>query len=416
MKKIQPASFIEGEVSLPSDKSIYHRAVLLGSLADREVFAKGTYPCKDVLSSIACVNALGGNVKWTGEGVQIQPIKKWQDATLDCGNSATTMRLLAGAVCGRGVDVRLVGDQQLSSRPMDRVAKPLRALGANVSVEDGGIRVRPATVTGGEIYMQTPSAQVKSAILLAGLCGRDKTRVIEPIATRNHTELMLSQMGAKIEVEGSLITLSPSVLQGVDMEIPADISAASFFMTLGALRGNIVCKNVTLSDGRVGILRAFDRMGVRYTVKNQRICAGEKRGDITVCSSEIRPLHLVETEVPALVDEIPLIALLCAFAKGESRLCGLKELRYKESDRLLETEKLLRAFGGECCIDGEALIIRGSGLVGGNYHATDHRMLMCACIALSVSEKGGYVSGEQCCEISFPQFFEELIRVGGKVE
>jgi 3-phosphoshikimate 1-carboxyvinyltransferase len=322
------------------------------------------------------------------------------------------MRLLTGFVAGKGIEATLFGDASLSSRPMNRVAEPLALLGADVKTTAGHapVYVAPKTLHGGSVALNVSSAQVKSAVLLAGLSAEGETFVSEPVKSRDHTERMLAAMGADIRVEGNGVRVTKSDLRAVDVRVPSDISSAAYFMALGALKGETLCKNVGVNPTRAGILTAFDRLGIEYALLNKRVSGGEDIADILVKKSHLRGIELTAEDIPAMIDELPLIALLCAFADGESRITGAKELRVKESDRIRTTTELIRNLGGECEEFPDGFIIHGKKkLRGGNVDSyLDHRIAMTGAVGLLASENGGEIYRPECCAISFPDFFEKL--------
>ncbi len=413
MQRITPKAYFEGEFDLPGDKSITHRAVMFNSGAVGTATITNALIGEDCLSTCRCMQALGAKIEIDGTTIRVQGTPKFRgDVTLDCGNSGTTIRLLTGFVSGKGIDVTLTGDESLSSRPMKRVAEPLSVLGAEVQTTDGHapVRVLPARLTGGGVQLKISSAQVKSAVLLAGLSATGTTSVCEPVKSRDHTERMLSAMGAKLAVNGNTVTIEKSDLHAIDVCVPADISSASYFMALGALKGKTLCKNVGVNPTRTGILRAFDKLGVQYTLRNVRLSGGEEIADILVEKSALRAITVTEEEVPAMVDELPLVALLCAFADGESKITGAKELRVKESDRIKTTAELIRCMGGDCEELPDGWIIRGKRtLRGGTIDSyLDHRIAMTGAVGLIASTDGGTILRPECCAISFPDFYRKL--------
>lgn len=233
---------------------------------------------------------------------------------------------------------------------MERVAQPLRLLGASVETTGGcaPVLVRPARLTGREVHTQVASAQVKSALLLAALGAEGETVVVEPLKTRDHTERMLAAMGADIRASGTRVAVRGGPLRAVDVEVPGDISSAAYFMALGALRGETVCRNVGVNPTRTGILSAFDKLGVKYSLENGRTVCGEPVADIRVKKSELRAISLKREDMPALIDELPVLALMLAFADGESVIAGAEELKVKESDRIRTTAEMINALGGDC--------------------------------------------------------------------
>ena len=401
-----------GTFDVPGDKSITHRAVMFNAAARGSAVIKNALLGDDCLSTIGCMRALGAQVSTDGNTVYVTGTPQFRDAECDCGNSGTTMRLLMGLVAGKGVNVTFTGDASLSKRPMERVAAPLRLLGASVETTGGTapVYVRAARLRGCVADTKVASAQVKSALILAALGADGETQVREPLRSRDHTERMLAAMGADIRAEGNSVFVKKSELRCVDVDVPADISSAAYFMALGALLGETVCKNVGINPTRTGILRVFDRMGVRYALENERTVCGEPVADIRVRKSAMRGIRLTEEMMPSLIDEIPVIAVLCAFAEGESVISGAQELKVKESDRILTTSEMLNALGGDCTPTEDGLIVRGGkGLRGGKINSYgDHRIAMSGAVALSASGTGGEIVGAECVNISFPQFYAML--------
>ena len=359
------------------------------------------------------MRALGVRVDADGSTLRVKGEEGFfSGKELNCGNSATTMRLLTGLLAGKGIFVTLYGDTSLSARPMKRVAEPLALLGADIQTTDGHapVRVSPRKLHGADITMNISSAQVKSAILLAGLSADGCTTVTEPIKSRDHTEKMLAAMGADIAVNGNTVTVKKSNLTAMDMCVPADISSAAYFMALGALKGENLCKNVGINPTRTGILTAFDRLGVEYTLQNRRVSGGEERADILVKKSYMQGIELTAKDIPSMIDELPLVALLCAFADGESRITGAQELRVKESDRIRATVEMIQNLGGNCEELPDGFIIHGrKKLRGGDIDSyLDHRIAMTGAVGLLASELGGRLHRPECCGISFPGFFEKV--------
>ena len=413
MRRIQPTSYFEGEFTLPGDKSITHRAIMLNSGADGEAVITSALLGEDCLSTVNCMRALGARIETDSNTLHIKGTPRFKNGkALYCGNSGTTMRLLAGFLAGKGIEATLCGDDSLSARPMERVSIPLRQLGAEVHTTEGRapVYISPKTLTGADIVIPVASAQVKSAVLLAGLCAEGETSVTEPIKARDHTERMLTAMGAGIRTDGNTVFVKKSNLQAVDICVPSDISSAAYFMALGALKGKTLCKGVGVNPTRTGILHAFDKLGVRYVLQNQCLSCGEEVADILVEKSEMRAITLSGGEVPSMIDELPLIALLCAFADGETHITGAQELSLKESDRIRATAELINALGGDCTPFPDGFIIRGrEKLKGGVCHSFgDHRIAMSGAVGLLASENGGELIGEECCAVSFPNFFEML--------
>ena len=413
MLKIENRERFEGEFVLPGDKSITHRAIMLNGGADGEAVVTNALMGEDCVSTCRCMRALGAKIDVDGTTLRVIGTPRFRRGTeLNCGNSGTTIRLLTGFVAGKGIDAKLYGDESLSSRPMNRVAEPLSILGADVKTTDGHapVYVSPRFLRGGEVALKIASAQLKSAVLLAGISAEGETSVTEPVKSRDHTERMLAAMGAEVRVEGNTVKVKKSTLSATDVCVPSDISSAAYFMALGALKGKTLCKNVGINPTRTGILTAFDRLGVSYSLQNKRISGGEETADILVEKSNMRAIELTAEDIPAMIDELPLVALLCAFADGETRITGAKELRVKESDRIRTTAELINNLGGDCEELPDGFIIRGKKkLLGGNVESyLDHRIAMTGAVGLIASERGGCISRPECCAISFPNFFDLL--------
>ena len=409
---ISPRKEFYGTFDIPGDKSVTHRAIMFNGAAEGEAVVSNALLGEDCLSTAACMRALGAQIEVEGTRVRVRGVPRFRDADCDCGNSGTTMRLLMGLAAGRGVTVRLTGDASLSKRPMERVAGPLRLLGANVETSGGcaPVTVRPARLRGCEVHTQVASAQVKSALLLAALGAEGETTVVEPLRSRDHTERMLAAMGADIRIDGTRVTVRGGPLRCADVEVPGDISSAAYFMALGALRGETVCRNVGVNPTRTGILAAFDKMGADYTLENERTVCGEPVADIRVKKSRLRAVTLGREDMPALIDELPLLALMLAFAEGESVITGAEELKVKESDRIRTTAEMICALGGDCTPTADGFVIRGrESLRGGTVRShADHRIAMSGAVGLLASGRGGCIEGADCVNISFPNFYDLL--------
>ena len=410
--KIRPRFSFSGDFKIPGDKSITHRAVLFNGIAAGEAVVTNALLGADCLSSVACMRALGAQIEVEGDKIHVRGAQGLRAADCDCGNSGTTMRLLMGLVAGQGVNARLTGDDSLSRRPMERVAAPLRLLGADIETTEGHapVTVRPARLCGCTVDTQVASAQVKSALILAALGADGETVVREPLLSRDHTERMLAAMGADLHADGCTVTVRRSSLRAVDVAVPADISSAAYFMALGALCGETLCRSVGINPTRTGILTVFDQMGVDYALENMRTVCGEPVADIRVRKSALRAVRLGRAVMPSLIDELPVIAVLCAYADGESVISGAEELRVKESDRIRTTAAMLTALGGDVEERPDGFIIRGKKkLRGGTVDScADHRIAMSGAVALAASEQGGEILGAECVDISFPNFFTLL--------
>ena len=413
MQRIHSREYFEGELELPGDKSITHRAIMLNGGSEGEAVITNALMGEDCVSTCRCMRALGAEIDIDGTTLRVKGTPRFRRGReLNCGNSGTTIRLLTGFVAGKEIDAMLYGDDSLSGRPMKRVAEPLAMLGADVKTTDGHapVYVSPKKLCGADVTIPVASAQVKSALLLAGISAEGVTSVTEPNKSRDHTERMLAAMGADVQVNGNRVTVKKSTLKSLDVRVPADISSAAYFMALGALKGKTLCKNVGVNPTRTGILKAFDLLGVKYRLLNERVSGGELTADILVEKTPMKGIELTGEDVPSMIDELPLVALLCAFADGESRISGAKELRVKESDRIKTTAELIRNIGGDCTETEDGFIIRGKNkLRGGDIDSyLDHRIAMTGAVGLIASELGGNIYRPECCAISFPDFFEKL--------
>lgn len=403
---------LKGSVSVPGDKSVGHRALLLGTLAEGTLSVRGLSLGQDVASTRRCLEAMGaGFAESPGGSLRVQGVGlrglKAPKAPLDCGNSGTTMRLLMGVLSGQSFSAELFGDASLSGRPMERVAAPLRLMGADIKTTDGKppVRVGGRPLKGVRYRLPVASAQVKSAVLLAGLYAEGETVVEDPFATRDHTERMLAFLG------------HPGPLRSDKaMTVPGDPSSAAFFAAAAALvpGSRLTLTRVLLNPARLGFFEAIKEMGARVSWEKGGVHAREAVGDVLVDHGPLKALRLGAERVPGLVDEVPLLAVLCAFAEGESRLEGLAELRHKESDRLAGTAASLKALGAEARVDGDALVVSGPARWRGGRVEThgDHRIAM----AFAVAALGGAgpveLSDAACAAVSYPAFFSDLEAAG----
>ncbi|HET6697101.1 MAG TPA: 3-phosphoshikimate 1-carboxyvinyltransferase, partial [Gaiellaceae bacterium] len=339
--RIEPAAAIRGDIAVPGDKSVSHRALLLGAIADGVSEIEGFGASEDTLSTAAAVRALGAGVEVDGERVRVEGVGlrglREPGEPLDCGNAGTLMRLLPGILAGQEGRFELVGDESLSTRPMERIAEPLRAMGARVETEDGHA---PVVVEGGALEpvrwtLPMASAQVKSAILLAGLYAEGgATVVVEPAPTRDHTERMLEAMGARVQRKAGEPGVSPvTALQPLRTSVPGDFSSAAPFVVAATLlaESELRLHGVGINPTRTGLLSVLERMGARIAVFNRRVVGGEPVADLQVESAELTATEVRPEEVPTLVDELPLFALAAGMARGNSVVTGAEELRVKES-------------------------------------------------------------------------------------
>jgi 3-phosphoshikimate 1-carboxyvinyltransferase len=419
--KIEPAAAVQGHIGVPGDKSLSHRALLLGAIADGETRVAGFGRSADTESTLGAVRALGATVyeadvdtlRVFGHG--LRGLTPPGDA-IDCGNAGTLMRLLPGILAGQGGRFELTGDDSLRSRPMERVAAPLRQMGATVTTDDGHA---PVVVEGGalqgiEYELPVASAQVKSAVLLAGLYAEGETTVVEPLPTRDHTENLLQQAGVPVRIRARRISIRPvERLELPELEIPGDFSSAAPFIVAGTLLtgSELTIHGVNLNPRRTGLLDVLERMGSNITVFNRRRIGGEPAGDLDVRPAQLVGATIGAGEVPLLVDELPLFALLATHARGDSVLRGAAELRAKETDRIEAVVDGLRRLGAHIRATPDGFTVRGvpTRLRGGSVDARgDHRIAMLGAIAGLVSREGVEVEGAEAAGVSFPGFYELL--------
>ena len=415
--KVEPAGTIDGHIAVPGDKSISHRAVLIGALCEGETHVRGFGRSADTQSTIDAVRTFGVRVDDLADDELIVygglARRGGLTPAVDCGNSGTLIRLLAGILAGRPGRFELTGDESLRSRPMKRIAEPLNRMGAHVTTDplviEGSDALRAI-----EYVLPVASAQVKSAVLLAGLNADGTTTVIEPAPTRDHTELMLAAAGARVRRRPSSVSLEPAGrLELGEVLVPGDFSSAAPFVVAATLLAgsNLTIHDVGLNPRRTGLLDVLERMGARITIFNRRKSGGELIGDLEVHSAELVATDVGAEEVPRLVDELPLFALAAAGARGDSRLTGAAELRVKETDRIETVTNGLRALGVRIRERDDGFEVRGvpTRPTGGRMSSNgDHRIAMLAAIAGIVSREGVDVGDADAVAISFPGFFELL--------
>jgi 3-phosphoshikimate 1-carboxyvinyltransferase len=419
---------LAGELRVPGDKSIAHRAVLLGALSAGRQTIEGLPHGADVRSSLAAVEALGARVERRGDDAVVhgcgQAFPTTAPPVVDCGNSGTTMRLLAGMLAGGSRAVTLDGDASLRRRPMDRIADPLRAMGARVAATEGRppLRIEPGRLRGIDWTLPVASAQVKSAILLAGLRADGETIVRESVPTRDHTERMLGAMGVRVDRRGDAVALrGGQALTGTHVAVPGDPSSAAFFAVAAALvpGSRIVLRSVCVNPSRRAFLDVLRRMGTAVTVGAERDAGGEPCADLEVRGAPLRATSIAAVEVPGLIDELPVLAVAAACAEGETRITGAGELRAKESDRL-DAMGQLAALGVDMTVFPDGLRIRGVG--AGQLRAArvsardDHRIAMAFAVAGLRAAGGVEIEGADAADVSFPEFFERLRALGPHVE
>jgi 3-phosphoshikimate 1-carboxyvinyltransferase len=418
--KIKPAVQLVGHLAVPGDKSISHRAVLLGAIADGETHVRGFGRSGDTQSTIDAARTLGVSVDDVAEdelivrGVGLRGLRA---GAVDCGNAGTLMRLVMGVLAGQSGRFELTGDESLSSRPMERIAEPLRQMGAVIETTEGHAPVvieGSCALHGVSYELPMASAQVKSAVLLAGLNAEGPTTVVEPVPTRDHTELMLESAGVRVVRRPKSVTIEPAAsLELGEVDVPGDISSAAPFLAAAALvpGSDITIHDVNLNPRRTGFLDVLERMGAHLAIFNRHKAGREPVGDVQIQYTELGAVEVNGDEVPLLVDELPLVALLAVHARGKSLVRGAQELRVKETDRIEAVTDGLRSFGAHISSTPDGWEINGvpTRLKGGRIDSRgDHRIAMLGAVAGLASREGVEIVGADTVAISFPGFFQLL--------
>ena len=411
---VRPSRRLDGELRVPGDKSISHRALILGSIASGRSSLRGLSPGADVQSTIGCLAALGAELDGsTLEGCGLRGLHE-ASRPLDCGNSGTTMRLLSGLLAAQEFESELTGDESLSRRPMDRVVAPLREMGARVSwppLQVGG----QSRLHGIAYSMPLPSAQVKSAVLIAGLFADSVTSVVEPVKTRDHTELMLRAMGAAVEVDGLQVRVEPaSRLEPLDLDIPADVSAAAFWLVAaGLIHGSHVrLEGVGVNPTRIAFINLLLDRGFDVRFSNPRFVGGEPVADLDASTpgEAPRPIQIGKETAAEMIDELPVLTVAATQIPGRSVISGAAELRVKESNRIEAMEQGLAAMGADITAVEDGWVINGPRQLEGARVSShgDHRVAMALAIAGLIADGRTQIDGAECVEISYPEFFDHL--------
>jgi 3-phosphoshikimate 1-carboxyvinyltransferase len=423
--RIRPARSFRGTFSLPGDKSITHRAFLFGAIAKGRTTIEGASFGEDCASTRRCLESLGVRFELSEDrrrfSVQGGESLVAPAGLLDCGNSGTTLRLLMGLLAGSNFEATLAGDESLNRRPMERVAKPLREMGARIETRDGR---PPVTVTGSKLHgaaltPEAASAQIKSAILLAALGAPGRTAIHEPEPTRDHTERMIRSFGGVLKTEGRTIEIDgPQTLTARHVNIPGDPSSAAPFVVAGLILpdSEVVIEGVLLNPHRVRYLEVLRQMGGRIDVEVTSAADSEPSGRIIVRSSELTGIEIDPKDVPAIVDELPILAIAGAFAKGHTLVRGAGELRVKESDRIKAMVAGLQAMGGRIAEMEDGFSIQGGAPLSGASVSSqgDHRIAMALSVAALDARGDTDVEGAEAVAISLPTFFDELDRGAGR--
>jgi len=426
VQTIHQAESLRGTVSLPADKSISHRSALLAALGEGRSRVYNFPNSADPQSTLDCVREVGIEVGRDDEGVLTVRGRGLEglrppSAPLDCGNSGTTMRLLSGIMAGQQFGSVLTGDESLQQRPMERIADPLRVMGARIDLREdhAPIRIRPQRRSGLdpiEYRLPVASAQVKSCVLLAGLYASGQTVVIESTPSRDHTERMLGLEIQEVGGERHIIVEEDHTVPAANWSVPGDFSGAAFFLVAGTLvpDSELHLDDVGLNPSRTALLDVLDGMGADITIENERLQGSEPVGDITVRSASLTGIDVGGRLIPNLIDEIPVIAVAAACATGRTEIRDAEELRVKETDRLHAMAQNLTALGAEVQEREDGLIIDGNGpnLLGGTVKSyDDHRIAMAMGVAGLVAHGTTTVTDAECARVSFPGFWDELARV-----
>ncbi len=414
------AAAIRGSFTVPGDKSISHRALLFSSLAKGKSEIRGLSTGGDVKSTMNCLGQLGVKIDRAGEIVKVfgeGKLSYSQPASiLDAGNSGTTMRLLTGVLAGQKFESAVTGDETLRRRPMQRIVEPLLDMGAKIVASDNmtaPLKIFPAPKLRGIRYeMPLPSAQVKSSLILAGMFAEGETTVVEPVESRDHTERMLKLRKIKTPSGIETTISSDFMVEPAEYDVAGDISSAAFFLAAGAILPNssVTARGITLNPTRTGFLDVLVMMGAKVKIENIHEAAGEPIGDVTVSHSELSGVEIGGGMIPRLIDELPLIGVMAAYANGETIVRDAHDLRRKESDRIVAVVDNLAAMGAEVQELDDGFIVVGSGCLKGaeidSYK--DHRIAMAFAVAGLAAEGATIIKNAEWAQISFPEFFETL--------
>ncbi|WP_420740952.1 3-phosphoshikimate 1-carboxyvinyltransferase [Limosilactobacillus fermentum] len=428
MKKLLPARMgLHGSLLVPGDKSISHRAVMLGAISEGETEISHFLTGEDCETTIKAFQALGVRIEQAGTNVRVEgqglANLKAPAQPLSMGNSGTTTRLIMGILAGSSFSTTLIGDQSLQRRPMRRVSEPLKEFGGEVQLTADG--TLPATIIGHQLHgakyeMKVASAQVKSALIFAALQAKQSSIIVEKLPTRNHTEIMLHQFGAHIRtVDNKVIIVDPGEkLVGQEVTVPGDMSSAAFFLVAATIvpHSKVTLKGVNLNPTRTGIIDILQQMGAKLSIEEQ-FSTGEPSGDITVENSALRPIHLTDEDIPAVIDELPLVALLAACSDGQSTIRGAQELRVKETDRIKTVVAELRKLGVQVKELPDGMVIDGRPSWDiqdpqlDSYG--DHRLGMMDAIAALKADQPLQLAHEDAVAVSYPGFFADLATLLG---
>jgi len=420
-QRIKAPRALSGEVSPPGDKSISHRAAILNGIAAGKARVGNFAKSADCFATVSCLRALGVKIEpMEGETLLIEGAGesglREADDVLNAENSATTMRLMAGLLASQPFLSVITGDQSLRSRPMDRVIRPLRLMGAQIWGRSSDSKA-PLAIKGGHLkgikyVLPVASAQLKSALLLAALFAEGETVVTEPSPSRDHTERMLKAMGAGIKVSGNDISISPSSLKAIDLNVPGDLSSAAFWLVAGSIHpsANIRIRDTGMNPTRSGIIDVLTNMGANLSIDNKRMAGGEPLADLSVQSSKLHGTEISGELIPRVIDEIPIIALAASVAEGKTVIKDAGELRVKETDRIRATVKELSKLGADIDELPDGMVIRGVKKLRGSVCDShgDHRVAMMLGIAALIAEGETVIDNAEVVNISYPKFWQDL--------
>ncbi len=423
-REVRCCDGLHGALQVPGDKSIAHRALILGAMADGEQRVRGLPPSEDLASTARCLRALGCRIEEDGAGGAVASgagrLPRGAAAHLDAGNSGTTARLLSGLAAGWGLDVTLDGDDSLRRRPMRRIADPMAQMNVEVTSRDGRLpmRLRPRGEALTPITYHPPaaSAQVKSAILIAGLFAPGTTTVVEKAATRDHTERMLAAMGAVVTRDGLSVSVQGGArLRPAAVDVPGDISSAAFFLVAASITpgSELRLRNVGVNPTRTGVLEALRVMGADITLEPRPAQAGEPVADLVVRTAPLRGVAIGGALIPRLIDELPVLAVAASQAEGETVVRDAGELRHKESDRIRLTVDTLAALGADIRETADGFAVRGPRRLSGVRVSSggDHRIAMAAAVAALVADGATRIDDSAAVAVSYPGFFDDLDRL-----
>lgn len=412
---------LKGEITVPGDKSISHRAVMFGSIAKGLTEITNFLQGADCLSTISCFGKLGIDIENGPDRILVHGKGLHgltaPDCVLDAGNSGTTTRLISGILAPQSFTTTLTGDASIQKRPMKRIMEPLSMMGANIKSLKGNdcapLEIQGSPLTGIHYTSKVASAQVKSAVLLAGLYASGETSVTEPVISRNHTEIMLSHFGAQIATEGTTASIRPEpVLEGRKIVVPGDISSAAYFIAAGLIvpGSEILIKNVGINETRDGILRVAKQMGGNIRLLNENRDSGEPVADILVSHSSLHGIEIKGSVIPTLIDELPVIAIMAAYAEGTTVIADAAELKVKESNRIDVMVNNLTAMGADITGTEDGMIIKGGKPLHGTliHSMDDHRIAMSFAVAALRAEGMTTIEGGECVNISYPAFYKDL--------